>query len=185
MSVMTTPALPYAKPGGWTVDDLYDLPEGPRYELVDGCLEVSPPEGVGNSWAALQVVQLLQALLPPEWVALPGPGVGFDRHNYRIPDAVVIRRSLLDTGADIIRPDDVLMAVEVMSPSSVTRDRITKPGQYAAVGIPHYWRLEPKMPVLVTYTLDGSSYRETGRFTDAVEIDEPVRLRFPLSDLLP
>ncbi len=186
MSAMTTAPSPYTRFEGWTVDDLRDLPEdGMRYELVDGCLEVSPPEATRNYWAAQQIVHLLRTLLPREWIALPGPGVGFDRRNYRQPDAVVIRRTLLDTDDDIVRPEDVLLAVEVMSPSSVTRDRVTKPTQYAAVGIPHFWRLEPKAPVLVTHALDGTTYRETGRFTGEVEIDQPVRLRFPLSDLLP
>ena len=64
------------------------------------------------------------------------------------------------------------------------RDRLVKPEQYAAAGIPHFWRLEPADRVLLTYALDGAAYRETGRFTDAVAVEEPVRLRFELSQLL-
>jgi Uma2 family endonuclease len=77
----------------------------------------------------------------------------------------------------------VLLAVEVMSPSSVSNDRVSKPAQYAAAGIPHFWRLEPG-PVLCTYALAGSVYRETGRFTGDVLLEEPVPLRFDLAALL-
>ena len=69
-----------------------------------------------------------------------------------------------------------------MSRSSVSTDRIAKPAQYAAAGIPHFWRLEPD--ALLTHVLDGETYRETGRFADEVVVDEPVALRFPLAQLL-
>jgi Uma2 family endonuclease len=39
----------------------------------------------------------------------------------------------------LVAPADVLLAVEIESPSSLTADRITKPAQYAALGIAHYW----------------------------------------------
>ena len=42
----------------------------------------------------------------------------------------------------LVVPADVLLAIEIESPSSVTTDRITKPAQYAAGGIGHFWRLE-------------------------------------------
>ena len=71
-----------------------------------------------------------------------------------------------------------------MSPSSVSTDRVAKPAQFAAAGIPHFWRFEPADSVLWTYRLDGDVYRETGRYTDQVDVEEPVPLRFRLADLL-
>ncbi len=61
----------------------------------------------------------------------------------------------------------------------------TKPAQFAAAGIPHFWRFEPPDRVLCTYRLDGGVYRETGRFTGEVAVDDPVTLRVRLADLLP
>jgi Uma2 family endonuclease len=111
--------------------------------------------------------------------------VALDRHNYREPDLVVVRKEAL--GVLLARPRDVLLAVEVMSPSSVTDDRLTKPAQYARAGIPHYWRLERHdEPVLLAYELAGEveGYRETGRFTDRVATEKPVALRFSMATLL-
>ncbi len=39
-------------------------------------------------------------------------------------------------------PADVVLAIEVVSPSTKTTDRFAKPGEYAAAGIPCYWRIE-------------------------------------------
>ena len=50
------------------------------------------------------------------------------------------------------------MLVEVVSPRSRTADRFSKPGEYAAVGVPVFWRLETE-PVLALHAhelVDGS-----------------------------
>ncbi len=78
----------------------------------------------------------------------------------------------------------MLLAVEVMSPSSVSTDRIVKPIQYATAGIQHFWRLEQEPLELVTHELDGDRFRETGRFQDEVALTRPVALAFRLGQLL-
>ncbi len=170
---------------GWTISDLDDLPDdGLSYELVDGSLHVSPPASVGHNFAAFRLAVLLDLALDDAWVVVPAPGVVLDERNYREPDLVVICRAALN--ARLAPAGDVLLAIEVMSPSSVTDDRLTKPAQYARAGIGHYWRLERQdQPVLVTHELAGEAYRETGRFTDQVAIERPARLRFGLGELFP
>lgn len=168
----------------WTVDDLDGLPDdGLHYELVDGSLLVSPPPPNRHNVAANELAFLLHAVLNSSWQILTPGSIQFDTRNVREPDLLVVRREGLR--AAFARPEDVLLAVEVMSPSSITNDRLAKPAQYAAAGIPHYWRLEREAtPVLITHQLAGDLYRKTGRFTDAVVITEPVALRFPLDALL-
>jgi Uma2 family endonuclease len=168
---------------GWTIDDLDNLPDdGLRYELVDGTLLVSPPPTVGHNSAAFELGVLLKSALDDSWRVVPAPGVVVDRRNYREPDLVVLRRVALT--ASRASAHDVLLAVEVMSPSSITNDRLVKPALYARAGIPHYWRLERETePVLITHALDGDAYRETARFLDDVVIGEPARLRFRLAEL--
>jgi len=169
---------------GWTIEDLDTLPDdGLRYELVDGSLHVSPPATVGHNSAAFRLGVLLDKVLDDSWLVVPAPGVALDPRNYREPDLVIVRREALDVL--LARAQDVLLAVEIMSPSSITDDRMTKPAQYARAGIPHFWRLERQAePVLVTHELTGDVYCETGRFIDEVVIDRPVSLRFRLDVLL-
>jgi Uma2 family endonuclease len=181
MSAM--PILPIPATEGWTVDDLDLLPDdGLHYELVEGKLKVSPPAPVRHNVVATELAVLLRPVLDRSWlVAAPG-AVQLDDRNLREPDLLVVRRD--GVRGDNADPADVLLAVEVMSRSSVTDDRLVKPAQYAAAGIPHYWRIEPAVPVLVTYALAGDAYRETGRHSDEVDLREPVAVRFRLADLL-
>lgn len=180
MSAMTT--LPFS-PDGWTVDDLDLLPDDPfHYELVDGALLVTPPPGPRHGRVAMRLAVRLVALVDnDEWDVLADIGTYFDRRNYRQPDVLVCRREAVEAGR--VHAPDVLLAVEVMSPSSVSTDRVAKPAQYAAAGIPHFWRIELAPAVLVQHRLDGDVYGEVGRFDDEVVLDDPFALRFRLTDL--
>lgn len=176
MAVMTSLHVPF---DGWTVDDLPDVEF--RYELVDGALLVTPPETPRNGRVASRLHLLLAPALDDSWDVLLGNGVYFDRRNYREPDLYVCRREAVDAGR--VRAADVLLAVEVMSPSSVASDRVAKPAQYAAAGIPHFWRIESDPRVQVAHELMEGVYRETGRFDDVVAVLQPVTLEFRLADL--
>jgi Uma2 family endonuclease len=180
MSAMTT--LPW-RPEGWTVDDLDLLPDDAlRYELFDGALLVTPPPELRHDDVIAQLIVLLGAALPRDLRVAGTAGVYFDLHNYRQPDVTVYRRSALSGRRLAVH--DVLLAVEVMSPTSVRTDRLAKPAQYAQAGIPSFWRLELDPLVLVVHALDGDVYRETGRFTEDVVVEEPVRLRFRVPGLI-
>ncbi len=179
MTAMTTLHVPY---DGWTVEELPDdLPF--RYELVDGALLVNPPPRPRHDDVAAQLMLLLAPQLPtPRWRIALAAGLYVDPRNYRQPDLLVYERAALDKTR--IEPADAVLAVEVMSPGSVSNDRVAKPALYAASGIRHFWRIEPDPMVLFVYELDGEVYREAGRFTDDVVIDEPVPVRFRLADLV-
>jgi phosphoribosylamine--glycine ligase len=180
MAAMT--ALP-VRIDGWTVDDLQELPEDfHHYELVDGALLVSPHPTVRHDDVASSLGYLLHSVLAPQWKAVVATGVRFDDRNYRVPDLVVLSREALDR--PLALPEDVLLVVEVMSPGSISNDRVAKPALYARAGIPHYWRIELTEPVLITHELDGDVYRESARLTDEVEVAEPVALRFSLAALV-
>ena len=75
----------------------------------------------------------------------------------------------------------------MLSPGSVTEDRITKPAMYARAGIEHYWRLEPDADRLTlhVYRLAGDVYAETALVRDKQRVDiiEPLRLSLTPSRL--
>ena len=161
----------HVPPEGWTVDALPDR-EDFRYELVDGALLVSPSPTPRHSSLCARLQRLLWDAAPAGWDVLAGAGVTFDDRNYREPDVAVVRSSAVARSA--IRPADVLLAVEVMSPSSVANDRIAKPALYAAAGIAHFWRLEQEPRLLVRYALVGGGYQEIDRAGGVIEVSEPV-----------
>ena len=179
MGVMEPLVVPY---DGWTVDE---MPDGDHFrgsELVDGALLVNPPPSLRHQETALGLARLLLPHLPDAWRVVVEAGVHFDVRNYRQPDVVVYDAAA--SARDRIEPADVHLAVEIMSPGSVSTDRVTKPAQYAAAGIPYFWRLELDPLVLVVHVLAGDVYREVARFDDLVVLDEPVALTFRLATLL-
>ena len=165
---------------GWTVDDLPD--DDGRYEIVDGTLLVSPPPALRHSVAAAALSHLLRPRLPDGFGVVTEPGVHFGVRDYRQPDLVVYDRGAL--GRDRLEPADVLLAVEIVSPSSVSTDRVTKPAQYAAAGIPHFWRLELDPLLLVVHRLAGAAYEADGSYDDEVALEQPLPVAFRLASLL-
>ena len=175
MTAVTSLQVP---PGGWTVDDLPDR-EDYRYELVDGALLLSPTPTPRHTGVASRLLVALANVVGEGWDVLADPGVTFDQRNYREPDVAVVRSEALSAAS--ITPADVLLAVEVVSPSSVSNDRITKPAQYAAAGIPWFWRIETDPPLLVQHALVDGVYREVGRGSGVVRVTRPVDVAIDLA----
>jgi Uma2 family endonuclease len=84
-------------------------------------------------------------------------------------------------------PDDVLLAVEVVSPSTKARDRATKVQAYAEAGIPAYWRAElDEGPTLHVYELDGEVYRgpSAHKAGTIASLETPFPVAFDPADLI-
>lgn len=173
----------------WTFSDLHDLPyDGWRYEIVDGSLTMTPPPGVRHEFVSAQLLLILSRAVPGSHTVL-GP-VGLDLHpSYRTPDLCVIPRKVVRDDGELVTPADVLLAIEVVSPGSVTTDRVTKPAQYAKAGIPAYWRVETRPQVSLTaYTLRAGEdvYSELGSWHQGVaHLQQPFFVDVPLAELTP
>lgn len=78
--------------------------------------------------------------------------------------------------------------VEVVSPGSVTLDRIAKPALYAQAGIDHYWRVECDPGIVVhTHRLDrdAEAYAATGAHHTTLAVTEPWPVTVPVEALSP
>jgi Uma2 family endonuclease len=80
-------------------------------------------------------------------------------------------------------PADFALLVEVVSPTSTGMDRVLKPAEYAAAGIPFFWRVEIEPAVeVISYELSDGAYRETVRATEgsvAMPAPYPVVIDVP------
>jgi Uma2 family endonuclease len=141
-----TEAALAASPGPWNVEDLDGLvDDGRRYEIVDGSLLVTPAPSLRHQGVAQRLTAHLDACCPTGWEAVQAPGLQLRREpttRLLIPDIAVVRSDVLWSAATTLSPDDVLLVVEVVSPSSESTDRVTKPALYAEAGIAAYWRVE-------------------------------------------
>lgn len=102
------------------------------------------------------------------------------------PDLVVLKAEALGSGRETFyKAQDVVLAVEVVSPESRSRDRERKPALYAAAGIPHFWRVEDDggEPVVYVYERDPATraYALTGIHHDRLKLTVPFDLDVDLS----
>lgn len=99
-----------------------------------------------------------------------------------------------DAGLDldaVLRPKHCHLVVEVMSPGSVTVDQIDKPAEYAAAGIPRFWRIENATDeigglTVFCHRLDGTtrSYVPVGAHQRKLAVSDPFELSLDLATLL-
>jgi Uma2 family endonuclease len=163
----------------WTVADLADLPDdGLQYELADGVLLVSPAPRSRHQVVVGELHLLLRATCPPELQVFLAP-LDYQPTNRRSfqPDLLVVRRT--DVGElNIVAP--LLLAVEVLSPSTRSKDLLLKRGMYEQSGVASYWIVDPDEPSVTALELRDGCYVEAGRVVAdevlALDLPYPVRL---------
>lgn len=178
--------LPYLRTEPWTFDETIDLPREPgyRYEVVDGVLHVAPPVTAAHQRASTRLMVQLVPQLDPAWEVCLELGISMGQDGRR-PDGAVIRRDAR-TGprAMGVAARDFALVLEVVSPSSRKVDRFFKPAEYAAAGVPAYWRLEPDpQPRLHVHALEGETYREVHVLSGAGRVSVPFPLTLDLDAL--
>ena len=133
----------------WTTEDVRALMDEsrhwPRYELIDGELIVTPAPGVIHQIAVAELWRVIDAYVDAErlGVAMISPSdVELRPGTITQPDVFVVPRAVLPIGdATMTWPDvtSLLLAVEIISPSSVRTDRIKKRDYYLDAGVAEYW----------------------------------------------
>lgn len=158
----------------WTVADLEKTPaDGLRYELIDGILHVSPAprpihQGVGG-----ELFRLLADAAPATMKAFYAPLDWQPDHLTSMqPDLLVVRRADVRE-RNVVAP--LLLAVEVLSPSTRRYDEVLKASVYAEHEVASYWIVDPDEPSIVAYDLAGDRYVEVGRASG----DQSVTLTTP------
>lgn len=123
-----------------------DLPEDttwPKHEILDGTLVVTPYAGLPHQAAVMRVSSALHRAAPDGVVVFLGANVrrlADGGESLLVPDVAVARTGTTDP--TYLAPEDVLLVVEVVSPSSRTMDLVTKRATYAAWGVPAYLVLD-------------------------------------------
>lgn len=176
-------AVAHPHPAEYTVHDLLSMPDdGQRYEVEDGALVMSPAPEPIHQWCGDRLRTLLEAAAPADHWVLTATAVRMeDDWNGRIPDVLVVNRHPRDTRR-AYRADEVLAAIEIVSPRSRSHDRVQKPAHYASVGIPAYWRVEldpapghaGPLPLVVVSALRDDRYVEVARLVGGTVGTAPV-----------
>jgi Uma2 family endonuclease len=164
--------------------------DGHRYEIVDGSLVVSPSPTSGHQRIAGRLADLLRRHAPADLEVFEGVGVraGRNHRSLLIPDVSVVSAEEAARDVTAFDPWHVRLVVEIVSRSSVTMDRFTKPALYSIAKIPLFWRIERDSAGvrIAVHELDGDSYRLTRELVGTIEhqLDEPFPLPIRPADLL-
>ncbi|MGW6570972.1 Uma2 family endonuclease [Streptomyces sp. NPDC054945] len=185
------PRWPVPPAGGWTADDLDTLPNLPPHtELIDGSLIFVSPQSIFHERAIDLFKWQLRSAAPADFEIFREFTIDIDKRNRPEPDVVVVRTDVVDDLEQTRFPAEaVVLAIEVVSPDSVGRDRETKPLKYARAGIVHFWRVENKdgRAVVYVYELDPATgaYVATGIFHDRLKVSVPFTIDVDLTAITP
>jgi Uma2 family endonuclease len=110
------------------------------------------------------------------------------RFTFRRPDVIVFR--CLDDPARKPTAQETLLVVVVTSPNTIKEDLVGKKAEYATAGIPHYLVvvLDESYDIvdIREFHLDAatSTYRLHAVHHSVLDLEQPVRLSVPISDLV-
>lgn len=164
-----------------TYADLLALPEGARFEVLDAELVAMPAPLPRHANPQRALGRVVGGPFhdddgfggPGGWWILPEVDVRLSAHDIVRPDLAGWRRSRLPVPD--VRPIDVVpdWVCEILSPSSVSRDRVYKRRLYARHGVAWYWLIDPEARTLEALEL------QAGRWIDAGSYDDEATARVP------
>lgn len=192
MTLMSTAPVPswlIPPERGFEAADLDRLPDLPPHtELIDGSLILVSPQASFHMRVVTVLEGALRRTAPPDLRVRREMTVTLGRRQRPEPDVVVIHAAAEKKSSQTTyKADDVVLAVEVVSPESQERDRKRKPALYAEEGIEHFWLVEneDEKPVLHTFVLDPQleSYVPMGIYQDVVRLDLPYPIEIDFNEV--
>ena len=156
----------------YTIEDIYNLPEGTRAELIDGQIYyMAPPSKMHQ-----EILGALYRKIADYIDAKKGdckiyfaPFAVFlnkDDANYVEPDlSVICDPSKLDDKGCHGAPDWI---IEIVSLGNPEHDYFTKLNKYKTAGVREYWIVDSRRESITVYFFEGDVWAEHYRFSDAV-----------------
>ena len=131
-----------AAPTYWTAEMVRRLPDdGNRYEVVHGELLVTPAPRFDHQLLVTRMAVAIANYLAcePVGIVLTSPAdISWGRDVLVQPDVFVVPRDEAKT-REWSRIRNLLLVVEVLSPSTARADRFTKRRRYHDAEVPVYW----------------------------------------------
>ena len=148
--------------------------DGKRYELLEGSLFVTPAPSPIHQRVSKRLQRQLEDYFEVRALA----------EVFNAPIDVIL------TSNDIVQPDIVVvlrqeqvskrgieggpvLAVEVLSPSTRVHDRERKARRYAALGVLHYWIVDPDGQCVEFYRVKGQGYELLCRIEGGATYSHP------------
>jgi Uma2 family endonuclease len=146
----------------FTYRDYLLLPEGRRYEVIDGELFMTPAPTPYHQLVSKRIQRTLDAFVEKNGLGL----VLYAPCDVVLSDADVVQPDILfvSAGRLSIVGDKFISAapdlvVEVLSPATESRDRVAKMKLYAKTGVQELWIADPAEKTIEILVNSGEGFR--------------------------
>ncbi len=175
-----------------TYDDYLLLPEDRRYELIDGGLLMTPAPQTYHQLILRNLEYLLHGFVSSRSLGeiyFAPCDVVLSDFDVVQPDLLFVsaeRRSIIGESAIVGAPD---LVVEILSPSTATRDRVLKPKLYARAGVQELWLVDPAERSIEVLRNSPGGFRRYAEYALGEEGRDILRspmfpeLRIPLREI--
>ena len=143
----------------------------PRTETIHGkTVMMSPSPTIGHNTISGNIYGIFWRFLKGKRcrVFMDGADVHLDDENTFIPDVMIV------CDRDKIRHDGIYgapdLVVEVLSPSTATRDKGTKKDVYERAGVKEYWIVDPDKRKVIVYLFGEDEDVSIYGFDDTIPV---------------
>jgi Uma2 family endonuclease len=165
----------------FTYRDYEALPnDGRRYEIHDGELCATPAPSFEHQMILSNLIRALMGHVPSVAPGLllfaPLDVILSDRPEETTivqPDCLYIAPDRIALTSRRGMEGGPTLAVEILSPSTRTIDRVTKRRLYARYGVPHLWLIDPDARAVKAFVLENDRYVLAATGAGAEPVDLP------------
>jgi Uma2 family endonuclease len=183
--------VPTIKTGPMTIAEFYEFtdrrPDDEKWELIDGepILNAAPSrlhQGIVKN--VLFALTLRERELSAAWEVLPGLGVRVSETNRPEPDVIILPRTSASTDLASRDRSDVLVAFEVLSPSTKDGDLRWKRAAYTSLAsLTHYVVIaQDAVEVVVFARANGFAEKRLRSLNDSIEVPA-LGISLPLAEI--
>lgn len=178
-------ALPQEKT--YTIEDIYNLPEGTRAELIDGQIYyMAPPSRMHQEISMFLSYSITDYIKQKHgsckvYAAPFAVFLNKDDINYVEPDiSVICDPSKLDDKGCHGAPDWI---IEITSPSTQSMDYGIKLFKYRTAGVREYWIVNPVKKIVSVFDLENEQQSGVYSFDDEIPVTIYPELTIKLADV--
>ena len=172
----------------YTIEDIYELPEGKRAELIDGKIYYMALPGRKHQDISGELYADIKSYIRShggDCKVYAAPfAVYLDEatNTYVEPDiSVICNPDKLDDKGCTGAPDWI---IEIVSPSSQHLDYLTKLLKYRTAGVREYWIVNPLKDTIQTYSFEGEENSVQYAFNESIPVTIYSDFKICIADLL-
>lgn len=158
--------MPLSQEKLYTVEDIYNLPEGTRAELIDGQIYYMAPPSRKHQRITVELSTIINNYIKSQNgscevdIAPFAVFLNENSRNYVEPDiSVICDPNKLNNKGCSGAPDWI---IEIVSPGSRRMDYFTKLFKYRNAGVREYWIVDPDKNRIMVYNFETE---DTGDYT--------------------